>query len=149
NGSYQLLGLPPGRYRFSIVSSNGEESGALPIEVPDASEAHRDLIVPPGQVIGTVVDQGSGAPIEGALVQLQPSGIAGDVLSLQVALEARANRAFSDGQGRFRIAGVAPGQYTLHAGGPASRAAARDYRLTSLPGIVVEEGQPAQVAVTL
>jgi protocatechuate 3,4-dioxygenase beta subunit len=149
NGAYQLPGLPPGRYRFSIVSSNGEESGALPVEVPEASEAHRDLLVPAGQVVGTVVDRSTNAPVGGALVQLQPSGTASDVLSLQVALEARANRAFSDDQGRFRIAGVAPGQYTLHAGGPASRASARDYSMTSLTDVVVREGQPTPLTVSL
>jgi hypothetical protein len=113
NGAYQLAGLPPD----AIASRSCRATARRPARCRSTSRtrARRAAIsCARGQVTGTVVVEAQHADRRRARAAAA-GGTASDVLSLQVALEARANRTFSDEQGRFRIAGVAPGQYTLHA----------------------------------
>ncbi|HEX7051920.1 MAG TPA: TonB-dependent receptor [Longimicrobiales bacterium] len=64
---------------------------ALAVAPPDAA-AQR-----PAELVGRIVEQATGAPVEGARVELVEAGL--DV--------------FSDAAGRFRFRGVEPGRYTL------------------------------------
>ncbi|MFO0981166.1 MAG: carboxypeptidase regulatory-like domain-containing protein [Planctomycetota bacterium] len=149
NGNYELAALPAGRYRFSMLGSDGKESGAMPVDVPAEREARRDLSVPRGAIAGVVSDATTGKPIEGAALQLQADGVANETLYLQLALEARANRGFSDASGRFEIRGVAPGTYQLRAGGLASRGDAREYSVATVRDVVVDGTHAATADVAL
>jgi hypothetical protein len=59
--------------------------------------APRDLPTAPGTLVGTVKDGRTGAPLGGAVVEVRETGA----------------RAATDGYGRFRIAALRPGTYTL------------------------------------
>jgi hypothetical protein len=59
--------------------------------------APRDLPAAPGTLVGTVTDARTGRPLGGAAVEVRETGA----------------RAATDGYGRFRLAGVRPGTYTL------------------------------------
>jgi uncharacterized protein YfaS (alpha-2-macroglobulin family) len=64
---------------------------------PHVLPAPRDLPAAPGTLVGTVTHARTGTPLGGAAVAVRETGA----------------RAVTDGYGRFRLAGVRPGTYTL------------------------------------
>jgi carboxypeptidase family protein len=117
DGSYDFAGLSPGDYQFQINANNrGGGSGVkLTIDVPDLPEARIDLAFPEGGVEGRVVDDATGAPLEGADVRLAdlggatPSGLLGQLMSREnTSVHAR-----TDAQGAFRFERLQAGEYEL------------------------------------
>ncbi|HYH98312.1 carboxypeptidase regulatory-like domain-containing protein [Hyalangium sp.] len=90
-----------------IVSARrGDEAGSLrsPVIV-SAGKTVRELRIQLGKsavLEGRVMARATGAPIEGAKVDVSPYGNSGD-----------SGRAVTDGTGRFSVGGLAPGSYDL------------------------------------
>ncbi len=105
-------GLRAGRYRLQarlpgfapllsepVAVAAGEET-ALPPAVPDPGRA----------IVGVVVDGDTGEPVAGAEVRAEP----GDGTTFRTPRDLEtAQRATSDAEGRFRVAGLAAREYTL------------------------------------
>ncbi len=103
NGVYNLTELEGGVYRFVVLrrgyyyaDQNINLTGTMNIRVEMTPE---DVSAPvgPGRVVGQVIDQETGRPIEGATVALAPT----------------AQQTETDDQGRFEIADVSTGALLL------------------------------------
>ncbi|NMO20572.1 hypothetical protein HPC49_38080 [Pyxidicoccus fallax] len=112
NGRFELNGLPRARFK---VEARGERASSLPLDVDlgsGAAEVTLRLEVE-GVIAGTVVAS-DGAPVTGAQVVAIPE----DRVARWELAESRIGRYasdVSDGQGRFRLQGLAPGRYRLRA----------------------------------
>lgn len=104
DGSFELGGLPPGRYRVTVAAAPRVPHGIdlelerdehLAIELPEAHEA-----------AGIVVNRDSGEPVPWASVTLRATS------------ERSTTRPFAEtragGRGEFSFSGVGPGAYSLH-----------------------------------
>ena len=80
--------------------------------------------------------------VTGSVTDTAGTGIQGATVSLHSAAGARVSSVVSGEGGSYRISGIAPGTYTL-------RAAHIAYRAFEQAGIVVVEGSPTMVAITL
>lgn len=91
---------------YLLSARRGAEAGALDTPViVSAGKTVRDVRIQLGQsaaLQGTVVAGGSGAPVEGARVDVSPYGSSGDC-----------GRAVTDGTGHFTVENLAPGSYDL------------------------------------
>ncbi len=119
DGAYVLCGLPPGAELRVVARIGRTVSASVSVRVPEEGFARADLelrlqritrvrIAPepaarPG-LRGRAVDQGTGEPVEGVLVELID---AQDVVRAQ---------ALSDGRGRFRLFPDEEGVYRLRTG---------------------------------
>jgi protocatechuate 3,4-dioxygenase beta subunit len=119
-----------------IVSARrGNEAGSLSTPVIiSAGKTVRDVRIQLGQsaaLEGSVVARGSGAPIEGARVDLSPYGNNGD-----------SGRAVTDGTGRFSVEGLAPGSYDVVV-------TAQGYATLSRRGLTVASGERFSIELKL
>ncbi|WP_242347046.1 MSCRAMM family protein, partial [Anaeromyxobacter terrae] len=117
------LAVPAGSYRLS--AAEGERAGGTgPSSVQaGATTGGVELVLGPGATLaGEVVEEGSGRPIPGAEVALSPHDSG-----------ALAARAVAGEDGRYRIPGLAPGQYDLRAAA-AGRSPALQRGVTLEPG---------------
>jgi uncharacterized GH25 family protein len=142
-GQFRLYGLPPGEYFVSAVDSGMPElseqnlSGGFGYELADAPQPKYPPTYYPGttqpsqaskvavrsgdeisiefhlrrvdthQVSGRVLDA-HGHPVQGANVSISPDDLATEFSSLRYGGE-------TDSAGRFEIAGIAPGNYSVDA----------------------------------
>jgi RNA polymerase sigma factor (sigma-70 family) len=129
-GAFELC-VERGREIDAEVSADGY--GAIVVQTTVRGRERFDFsLVPEATVVGRVIREDTGKPVANAHVRLRPG---------QWGLERTASRgAFSDGDGRFRISGVAPGPHVLEAFGD-RLATARE-----MP-IVVEAGQTTEEIV--
>jgi hypothetical protein len=105
SGCWALDGLSPGRARVIVSAGGYAPSTPRDVEIPEPGrgEAVVDArLSPGGRITGVVVSDGTGAPIEGALVALE-----GQLESPTSALPALAEAA-TDAQGRFALDGLPP-----------------------------------------
>jgi hypothetical protein len=119
-----------------IVSARrGNEAGSLhtPVII-SAGKTVRDVRIQLGQsaaLEGSVVARGSGAPIEGARVDVSPHGNNGD-----------SGRAVTDGAGRFSVEGLAPGSYDVVV-------TAQGFAMLSRRGLTVASGERFSIELKL
>ncbi|HEX8819427.1 MAG TPA: carboxypeptidase regulatory-like domain-containing protein [Archangium sp.] len=111
----------------TVSARRGDEAGALDRPLTVASgKTVRDVRVRLGQgsvLEGRVVARATGAPVEGASVDISPRGSSGD-----------SGRAVTDGAGRFSVKGLAPGSYDAVVGAPG-------FSTTSRHGLTVTSGE--------
>jgi len=94
NGRFRIDGLAPGPYRLSAPAWSPYVSDPVVVEA-----GTKDLVLRPRL----------GATIEGRVVGIEPADLPFPV----VALGERSYRAFTDGEGHFRIEGLPEGRYTV------------------------------------
>ena len=104
-GRFRLTGLVPGTYHATPKRSGYLPADPMAIEVAGSERpTSRDLPLDPGLIFAGVVTDANGKPLAKARVD-----VSGEVDRRKV----RNQRAYTDGQGRFRLTGYRPGIYTL------------------------------------
>jgi hypothetical protein len=136
SGRIDVPGLPAGSYQVIVSDGLGLE-GTARVEVPAGGEATIEALTfaPAGEVSG-VVRGGDGTPVGGVQLMLgidQP-GPAGRRLPARIQARLAGMTVLTDRSGRFRVGGLAPGDWKMcEVGSPVSR-----------PGVV-----PAMVSFTV
>lgn len=119
DGSYRIEGITPGEYLVDLVKPQtggsgggaffamaafGGEAKGVPVTIEAGAEAQQDLFLPAtGRVHGAVSE--TGGPLEGVSVSLKKAD--------QGFFPMPAASAKTDARGRFELADVEPGEYTL------------------------------------
>jgi protocatechuate 3,4-dioxygenase beta subunit len=113
-GRFRYAGLGPGRYRFSRVRSFENPLGGGSMSSYMTSD---DLTVLPGQTVTHNVNLPAGHTLTGQTVSTDGKPLANCMVSVSKADEqtGRVDAAMSDAQGRFSVAHLAPGSYSLMA----------------------------------
>ncbi|WP_152622657.1 carboxypeptidase-like regulatory domain-containing protein [Archangium violaceum] len=125
--------VEPGAH--TVSARRGEEAGGLDAPVlARAGKTVREVRIQlgPGAVLeGRVVARSSGAPVEGARVDVSPQGGTGD-----------SGRAMTDGEGHFLVSGLAAGGYDVRVSAPGFSTAWRR-------GLTVRPGERFPVSIVL
>lgn len=87
---------------WTVGASAQGQGGDAPPACPVPPAGALEPAGPSALVVGRVIDAASREPVGGALVRMSPGAD---------------HRAVTDGEGRFRLAGLAPGTYSLSIGG--------------------------------
>ena len=113
-GRFELTGLPPGEYQLSVGEEDDTAKIIFSLAEADRRRSFR-ISLGDSRVEGAIRDGRTGVPIVGALVSLFPLHMAGDDRDDDdVFVAERAQREVpSDRAGRYRMDGLAPGQYAL------------------------------------
>jgi len=110
-GDYALTLDKPGRYTLIVGRRMGDAGGVeFFVDIPEVAEHRLDLALPGGAIRGRVVGA-DGAPLRGVAVRHELEGVGG----LTMFDMGRPNT--TDEQGAFEILSLAPGVYTVRAGG--------------------------------
>lgn len=109
DGNYSITLDKAGAYTLLVGRRMGESSAEFYENVPAVAEHRVDLALPSGTIRGRVLGV-DGAPLRAVAVRYEPEGRS----SLSMFDMGRA--ATSDDDGRFEIADLAPGRYTVRAG---------------------------------
>nr|WP_308346208.1 carboxypeptidase regulatory-like domain-containing protein [Priestia aryabhattai] len=124
NGHYLVSGLAEGEYRVIISADNYGTQPFRIVLTPGKQETLNAALIPnPASIQGTVTDEKTGKPIQGARVELLNNQ--GKVLAAD----------YTDEQGTFTIRGVPSGTYIL-------RAIAEGFAIQTKPVTVVAGTQP-------
>lgn len=107
DGNFAITRLPPGRYQLR-TEAPGYATVTVPIELTPGDRLTTSLRFEPEQLLEGVVQDGRGKPLPDALVLAWPMGRRQGTL-----VEAR-----SGGDGRFTLAGLPRGSWTLLAEAP-------------------------------
>jgi hypothetical protein len=144
DGGYELVLDKPGAYTLLVGRRMGDSSAEFFENIPAAAEHRLDLELPSGGLRGRVVGP-DGAPIAGIAVRHEREG----VTSLSMFDMNRA--ATTDADGRFELGDLAPGLYTLRAGGGGGFAGGRSsWGVAVRPGVEVKDSAtPTQVELVL
>ena len=107
-GRYAVDGLAPGRFRATAIARGFAPADEIEIAIPPSLEpVEQDFALGRGaEVRGRVVEKEGGAPIAGARVSLEGS------VTPDAPLPAL-DDALTDGNGEFRLSGLAPGLRSL------------------------------------
>ncbi|MCA1579853.1 MAG: carboxypeptidase regulatory-like domain-containing protein [Acidobacteria bacterium] len=102
DGRFALEGLSDGTYQISVGGRGVSYRKAVSI----TGDTTADVVIPASTVSGTVTEEGSGAPLEGAMIQAE-SGKETAAVSMKTAV--------SDSLGHYEIDSVDPGSYQISA----------------------------------
>ncbi|HET6204691.1 MAG TPA: carboxypeptidase regulatory-like domain-containing protein [Planctomycetota bacterium] len=112
DGSFELIGMPPGRIGLRLSAQGFVDERVLDIEVK-SGEVTRGVEVQlrrAGSIRGKVVEKGAGAPVPGAEVGWFPDGV-------EPRREWFRGKAVSGSDGSFALTGVEPGKVRLRGSG--------------------------------
>ncbi|MHC4846599.1 MAG: carboxypeptidase regulatory-like domain-containing protein [Planctomycetota bacterium] len=104
DGTFEIHDIVPGDYNV-IVTGEGFASETIKgVEIgPEGRKGLVVMLPPEGVITGMVVDARTGAPVEGAAVSTARGGV---MAVFTAAFEGGENRALTDDEGRFRLAGL-------------------------------------------
>jgi hypothetical protein len=116
NGEFEFRSLAPGEYTVQVEA--GVWRGPLSLVVVDLPEDFVVLSVPEGRISGIVVEEGTGNPVKGAVVRLQPtSSSATGIAAMFGGGGPGAKRETTGDDGRFEFDGVDQGTWEVNASG--------------------------------
>lgn len=105
DGNYFIDGIRPGVYDVTFWAAGKAPRTETDVRIPAGGEAHASTQLGPGGIIrGTITDAGSGRPIRGATLRLSTGS---EYPTL-----------YTDDQGNFEIADIAPGRRSLEVSHP-------------------------------
>jgi protocatechuate 3,4-dioxygenase beta subunit len=111
-GTFELKGLPPGRYILQATKNQIGARHSTSLTIPAGGEnVHRDLVLLTGQIAGRILDA-KGQPVSEALVIARPAGRL-DGGSLEDLALGIVGQSVSASDGTFRVEGLAAGTYVL------------------------------------
>jgi protocatechuate 3,4-dioxygenase beta subunit len=120
-GRFAAEGLPPGRFRLQVAGTGYVSAEAGPFELA-AGEAREgvEVVLRRGAALEGRITGPTGEPVAGADVRIVPHGG-----------ERGAAPARSDGEGRYRLEGIAEGRRKLHVSHPGFLPAEREADVAS------------------
>jgi large repetitive protein len=136
-GAFELAGVAPGSVAVEAFGKDDLTAHRNSVRVKKSETADVALrLGKSASVTGTVVDEKTRRPLSGVRV-------AAETPTLRFFRgESRSRTARTDARGRFRIAGLAPRQYTV-------KASKTEYLPVEMPGIAPSLSAPANVAIAL
>jgi large repetitive protein len=167
DGAFAIEDVPAGRWTVEAFAPGyqpGSAAGVV-VEEGEAAEGVEIRLSKGGAIAGRVLESRTGRPVLDATVRAELSGGASPTAMVRVGADAGDGEAATDAEGRYEIAGLAPGTYVLTASHPdwseatarvelAEEPASADIRLSrggSLGGAVLASGRPvagAQVSLS-
>lgn len=139
-GRFEFIKVAPGNYEVAVETSSQGTAKSSPLSVSAGMElTDLQLVLDPGVSFSGIVVGTNGEPVQGANVQLAPSGEdpTADMMSqfLPAAMLNPVGSTTSDANGTFTIQNVPAGTYRLVASHSA-------YAKTTLPDVQVASGRP-------
>ncbi|MCL4694831.1 MAG: carboxypeptidase regulatory-like domain-containing protein, partial [Candidatus Hydrogenedentes bacterium] len=139
-GRFEFTKIAPGNYEVAAKTASQGTAKSEPLSLsPGTDLTNLQLILDPGVSFSGIVLGSDGAPVQGAHVQLTPSGEdpTADMMSqfLPAAMLNPVGSTTSDANGTFTINNVPPGTYQLVASHSA-------YAKTSIPDVQIGSGRP-------
>jgi len=108
DGVYQLIGLPPGKYKVRADLPRGLSEHTQEVELPSAGCAGADIRTQSdGRISGRVIDS-NGQPTSNARVDLIPADTENEQIILMKGEHER-----TDNQGNYEFKEISPGRYYL------------------------------------
>ncbi|HUL75693.1 MAG TPA: carboxypeptidase-like regulatory domain-containing protein, partial [Vicinamibacteria bacterium] len=167
DGTFVLEDVPAGRWMVEAFAAGYQSGSASGVTVGEgeAAEGVEVRLSKGGAITGKVLESRTGRPILDAGVRAELSGGGPGMAMIRMGGEGGDNEASTDAEGRYEIAGLAPGTWTVTASHPdwseattsvevKDAPAAADIRLGrggSIAGTVLAGGRPvagAQVALS-
>lgn len=120
-GQYEVENLGPGEWSVTVQAGQALSNAlrqSFELTVPAQAEHHRDFEIEPSGIAGTIRARRDGTPIKGVRVSVDAvdPGAAVDAFMRKVEGR-RVAESFTDAEGRYRVRGLAPGSYSVTAGG--------------------------------
>jgi protocatechuate 3,4-dioxygenase beta subunit len=139
-GRFEFTKIAPGDYEVAAKTASQGTAKSDPLSLsPGMDFTELQLVLDPGVSFSGIVVGSDGAPVQGAHVQLTPSGEdpTADMMSqfLPAAMLNPVGSTTSDANGAFTINNVPPGTYQLVASHSA-------YAKTTMPNVQVASGRP-------
>ena len=136
SGAYDLAGVSPGTQQVEAFWKEDLAARQDSLHVKKGLTVEAALrLAKAASVTGNVIDEKTRRPIAGVRVSASSS-------SFLLRDDIRRRRARTDAKGKFRIAGLAPRNYTV-------RASKTEYLPVAMPGIVAGTSSPGSVAIAL
>jgi len=140
SGRFRLDGLPPGNY-LACATAEGYAFASARVDLAPGEESELRLALAPGlRVEGRVVRAGDGEPIPRARVMLSPRNVPDDSPAREM-FQLSSFHDDADGEGRFAITSLAPGEYRVeawHADHERGRHAPIDLRNGAIEPLLIE-----------
>jgi hypothetical protein len=119
---YRMAGIEPGSYTLHVTNMNGLGMNAFgeavfDLEIPDIARFEYDIELPMGTLSGLVRDRATYTPLGTVRIVLQRTDKKKDSAYDPYGMGNRVAEIYSNEKGRFRISNLAPGTYSLRAGG--------------------------------
>jgi hypothetical protein len=111
HGKFRIDLQAPGTYSFRFDAGDFEPQRVADVYVPPRTYADlgRVLLRSGSGAVGTLIDAKTAAPVAGAAVELQPSGVS----QFRELRYGKAIRAITNAEGEFRVSGATEGSYLL------------------------------------
>ncbi len=120
DGSFVLEDVPAGRWRIEALTPGYQAGSASAVTVAEgeATEGVEVRLSKGGVVTGRVLESRSGRPILDATVRAEQSAADRRRGMMRMGGEGDGNEAATDAEGRYELAGLAPGTWTVTASHP-------------------------------
>ena len=120
DGAFALDDVPAGRWTVEAFAPGYQSGSAAGVTVAegDAAEGVEVRLSRGSVVSGRVLESRSGRPVLGATVRAEQAGGEGRMMVMRMGSEGGELESLSDADGRYEIAGLAPGGWTLTATHP-------------------------------
>jgi protocatechuate 3,4-dioxygenase beta subunit len=144
DGSFRLGGIPagPGWLEVAVESGGWRTTFPVAVEIPPEPLFEIEVTIPDGRIEGRVYRASDGAAVVGAWVHARPS-------ETPAGTRPAVANASTDAEGRFALAGLPPGEYTVAADPRRGRVGRAEPAATLAPlvreGVVLAEGEVVRV----
>ena len=152
DGAFALDDVPSGRWTVEAFASGYQSGSAAGVTVAegDAAEGVEVRLSRGSVVSGRVLESRSGRPVLGSTVRAEQAGGEGRMMVMRMGSEGGELESLTDADGRYEIAGLAPGGWTLTATHPDWSEATTRVEIKDAPAVAdIRVGRGGAVAGTV